>query len=181
MYIPQGRASQKRSKGVSWIRTDKHLGGGGELVWVDGARSMINRPDRYSSCWRSEVWLHRWKWVGRSRAWWWFMSAGQMFHSGEGRFDKRLWKSPPGEWARTSNIHSNEPVFDTSSAATTRDFQVVSADRWGRFKRRNRFAREKFDEFTSENQKPLAVLLIRTACPVAGQVKHMQVMKRGDK
>lgn len=100
-----------RARGLSWIGTDKRLGVGGGLVWIDGARSMINRPNQYSSCWRSGVWLHRWKWVGRSRVWWWFISAGQMVHFGERLFDERLWKSPPGQWVRTSNVYSNKPVW----------------------------------------------------------------------
>lgn len=59
----------------------------------------IGRSNQYSSCWRPELRLHRWKWVGRSGVWWWFMLAGQMFHFGERLFDRRGWMSLPGQRA----------------------------------------------------------------------------------
>lgn len=58
----------------------------------------IGRSHQYTSCWRSELWLHRWKWVGRARVWWWFMLAGQMFHFGERLSNRHAWMSSAGQW-----------------------------------------------------------------------------------
>lgn len=184
---------KRRERVFSWIGKDKRLGGEGGLVWIDGARSMINRPNQYSSCWHSEVWLHRWKWVGRSRVWWWLMSAGQMFHFGERLFDKRVWKSPPGQWVRTSNIDSSELVWHgfrrynsgPSGGGTTRIkewFQrMVRDDCSVTTDLQERNLMNLAHQIWSHKKTRLVVLLIKTGCPVAGQIKQMQAVKRADK
>lgn len=67
----------------------------------------IGCSHQYTSCWRSGLWLHRWKWVGRSRVWWWFMLAGQMCYFVERASDRDAWMSPHGLWESERVFHTN--------------------------------------------------------------------------
>ncbi len=99
MCIPS-RIKIKRGTGVIFIPTacegrERERVGGNEARFGSMAPDQwsIARTHQYTSCWRSELRLHRWKRVGRARVWWWFMSARQMFYFGETMCDWHEWRS----------------------------------------------------------------------------------------
>lgn len=115
VYIPWGDWSQKMNRSAL-VNPNRLQGRESQLGWEGKRqrfRSMapdqwsIGRSHQYTSCWRSELWLHRWKWVGRARVWWWFMLEGQMCYFGERLCDRDAWMSLPGLRVREYfNIHT---------------------------------------------------------------------------